>query len=98
MNKLQSFRRIYWKIIAAWARITGFAFIAVGLYMGGWSCLLLANEKATVNWNGQNTNDVGLKLIILLVSLVVVGLGILLLKAKGSVVAATKGKSNDLHP
>ena len=84
MSKLKLLRQIYWKAFNALGRIAGFGFVAVGLGMGGWSSFLLVNSKATVNWNGEHTADVGPKLVILVMSLLLIGMGIVLIKAKPS--------------
>ena len=82
MGKIQSFHNIYWKTLTLFVRIVGCGFVACGLAVGGWGCFLLIDSKAAVNWNGTDTTDIGLKLVILFSSILVIGMGVLLIKAK----------------
>jgi hypothetical protein len=80
MNKAES---AYFSLLTVLARIVGGWFVLGGLVFVAWGTVLLTDKTSTFSINGVPSHDPIDKAVPLVLGLVVSGLGILLLFARG---------------
>jgi hypothetical protein len=71
-----------WKTLYLLGRVIGYCFTIIGGIFSLWGLSLVLDQNSTIKISGIPNNDPWMKAIVLIVSLVICGLGVLLIMSR----------------